>query len=503
MTISSPSRLCARFNTVARVASLFTVLVSLLVLLGWLLNVTVLKSVLPTLVTMKFNTAVAFLLSGIALWLLNRAIHPMGDRLAQTCAVLVALTGGLTLSQYLFGWNLGIDQLVFKEPLTAVGTSHPGRMAPTTALNFLLLGTSLLAVKRPRGVPVAQGCSLLVALFGLLNGVGYLYRVEALYGVASYTQMAVHTVVTFLVLSAGVLCLHPDRGVMVILTDATMGGSLARRLLPWAIGFPILLGWVRLEGERAGLYGTEFGISCFVVVVVVLFSSLIWWHVTMLCRVEEHRQSAESALSRVHQELEQQIQRRTQELTKSNEALQEEIAQRHRMEAELRQSQQDLQDFVEHASIGLHWVGPDGMILWANHAELEFLGYSTEEYVGHHIAEFHADQQVIEDILQRLASNEELRDYEARLRHKDGSIRHALISSNVLWRGRQFIHTRCFTRDITDRKRAEQARQLQFDELKQYKAITVNREIEMIRLKEEVNALLVKLGQPQHYEIRR
>src|SRR5258708_22493088 len=80
--------------------------------------------------------------------------------------------------------------------------------------------------------------------------------------------------------------------------------------------------------------------------------------------------------------------------------------------AEMREGERGLADFVEHASLGLHWVGPDGRILWANQAELELLGYSREEYVGHHITEFHVDRPVIEDILERLKQKETLRNYE-------------------------------------------------------------------------------------------
>ena len=125
-------------------------------------------------------------------------------------------------------------------------------------------------------------------------------------------------------------------------------------------------------------------------------------------------------------------------------------------EEEARQKQEELTDFVENATVGLHWVGPDGTILWANQAELELLGYGREEYVGRNIAEFHADPPVIADILRRLTRNEELHSYEARLRCKDGSIRYVLISSNVFWKDGKFIHTRCFTRDITERKRLEE-----------------------------------------------
>jgi len=122
---------------------------------------------------------------------------------------------------------------------------------------------------------------------------------------------------------------------------------------------------------------------------------------------------------------------------------------------ELRRRERELADFIENAAVGLHWVGADGTILWANQAELDLLGYAREEYIGRKITEFHADRDVIDDILRRLTNRETLHNYEACLRCKDGSVRHVLISSNVMWEGEKFVHTRCFTRDITERKRAE------------------------------------------------
>jgi PAS domain S-box-containing protein len=120
-------------------------------------------------------------------------------------------------------------------------------------------------------------------------------------------------------------------------------------------------------------------------------------------------------------------------------------------------NEEQLRDFVENATIGLHRVGPDGTILWANRAELDMLGYTEEEYIGRPIAAFHADRPIIEDILCKLKQGEVLHDYEARLRAKDGSIKHVLISSSVYAPDGEFVHTRCFTRDITARRQAEEA----------------------------------------------
>ncbi len=129
---------------------------------------------------------------------------------------------------------------------------------------------------------------------------------------------------------------------------------------------------------------------------------------------------------------------------------------RKRVERSLQSRERELSDFVENALVPIHWVGPDGLILWANRAELELLGFRREEYVGHHISEFHADRAAIDDILARLLAKEALRDHDARLRCKDGSIKEVLISSNAYFDGARFVHSRCFTRDVTERKRADE-----------------------------------------------
>lgn len=145
-------------------------------------------------------------------------------------------------------------------------------------------------------------------------------------------------------------------------------------------------------------------------------------------------------------------------------SLENEIRDRRELESSLREAlaarraaELDLRDFLENATVGIHRVGPDGTILWANQAELDLLGYAEADYVGRNITEVHADREVIEDILQRLTSGEQLRDREARLLAKDGSIRHVAIDSNVRFDDGRFLHTRCFTRDITARKHAEEA----------------------------------------------
>lgn len=120
-------------------------------------------------------------------------------------------------------------------------------------------------------------------------------------------------------------------------------------------------------------------------------------------------------------------------------------------------AQDERLDFLENGVYGMHRVGPDGTILWANQAELDMLGYARDEYVGRNIADFHADRGLAHEWLRRLARGGELRDQSARMIAKDGTMRHVLISSNALLRDGKLVSTRCFTRDVSDRWLAQEA----------------------------------------------
>jgi PAS domain S-box-containing protein len=166
-------------------------------------------------------------------------------------------------------------------------------------------------------------------------------------------------------------------------------------------------------------------------------------------------QQAEESLYRAHDALDQRLQERNAELADVNTVLQEQIEVHMRVLEALRRSEQELSDFFDNASVGLYCVGPDGIIIRCNQTELNTMGYTREEYVGHHINEFHADPKTALELLRRLSNNETVQQFEAQIRCKTGSIRHVLIDANVLWEDGQFVYSRCFTRDITRRKQTQ------------------------------------------------
>ncbi|HEX5363922.1 MAG TPA: hypothetical protein VFW59_06615, partial [Gallionella sp.] len=242
----------------AKAAGLFSAAIGALVLLGWMLDMPMLKSIAPGWVAMKANTAVGFILSGLTLWLKASETSRSNRHwrhVEQALASVTILLGLFTMLEFQAGIDLGIDHWLFHEPPDAIGTLAPGRMAPATALCFVLLGSALLLDGKTRrsGVSISA-LALLMALLALAAGLVYLYDTDNLYGLGYAMQLAAHTALGFLVLAAGLLCSLPEHGVVALLRRRDSGGALARRLLPVTLLLPVLIGWLKLEGVRAGLY---------------------------------------------------------------------------------------------------------------------------------------------------------------------------------------------------------------------------------------------------------
>jgi signal transduction histidine kinase len=289
-----------KLTSVSRAAAAFSVAVGLAVLLGWICDVHALIRISPGFATMKANTALAFALSGIALWLLT-SVKPskLLWRVSRVCAVTVALIGLLTLSEFLFEWDIGIDNLIVQDHHTA-HTPRPGRMSQASALGFMLLGVAFLLIdfETRSGKRPAQWLVLPILIDGFIALLGYAYGVESLYRVGAYASIALHTAVLDILISAGFLFARPGKGLMVVATDTTAGGWFFRRLLPTAILFVPLLGWLRLAGQRIGLYTLEFGTALLVMTNVIVLSVLIWWAATFVRNQSLDRTESEQRLGK-------------------------------------------------------------------------------------------------------------------------------------------------------------------------------------------------------------
>lgn len=287
-------RCVSSLRSISRTAAGTVIIVGCLTLVGRGLEVVTLKSVLPVLGAMKAITALAFVLAGMPLWFLqNERASQRRRRLAHACAFTVALLGLLMLSEYFFGWNLGIDQMLLQASLETAGTSNSARMAPATALNFLLLGLALMLLDTRYSQWLIQLLTLAAALIALIPLIGYIYGLHFLYTTSLYSNAPVHTWATFAVLCFGLLFACRERGLMAILASDSAGGAMARRLLAPAILTPAALAWLILASQQAGLYAAEFGLSLVVVLGIVFPVVLIWWSARSLHWMDMERKRAE------------------------------------------------------------------------------------------------------------------------------------------------------------------------------------------------------------------
>ena len=265
---------------------------------GWILGVDALKSVVPGLITMKANTALAFILLGASL---HVAAGEGGRyRTAGRVATLLAFALSATVfSQFVHGHNLGIDLLLFHEPAGTAGTVHPGRMAVNTSLCFVLVSLALLTLDTKRGVVITPAFGLAVMGASLLALVGYLTGLTSLYGFAKQTQMAVPTAFGLLFLGGGLVASRPDRGPMRLFTSDGVGGGLVRRILPVAIPGILLLTVLRLAGQEAGFYTTAVGAWLFASTCIALFVPFVWRVAWSVERTDAERRAMAKELRRL------------------------------------------------------------------------------------------------------------------------------------------------------------------------------------------------------------
>lgn len=305
-------------------------LVSTSVLLGWAINIPILKSVAPNLVSMVPNTALCLLTLGFVLFQHGKAPpKPSRSRVGGALAVAVAVISSLTLLQYFTHSDFGIDQFLFIDDTRLLPSDYPGRMAPVTAICLVFASFSLLLDRLPH---VSCFFAVVVLFFGVLATTGYLFDVSSLYQVIGYTSVAVHTAISLVVLSLGILASRPNQGLLPVVLSNTAGGDMARRLLWMMPLLTVLLGWLVLQGEQEGLYDSKFGSAISTVSTLTASLGVILFIARKLHLADKQRQQALKQLAVLNDNLEQKIAERTQELTVANEKLSEEISERKQAE---------------------------------------------------------------------------------------------------------------------------------------------------------------------------
>ena len=283
-----------QFHIAAGTIAAVVALAGLAVLLGWVFEIPSLKSPFANSSTMKPNTALGLILSGVALALYQLPkLSLAAERVLRVVAGLAIVIGGLTLLQYVTGASVGIDQLLFADDPNPVATEVPGRMARSAAACFILFNSALLLGAAMHRYAVPQLAAASVIAIATVSATSFFVGQGNYSGLAEYTAMAAHESWCFLLLALGFFFARPAEGVMEVVTDDGPGGYVVRRLLPAVFVLPVLLAIATQRGEQHGWYDSAYGTTLFVSTAVGALGAVVWAAGQLLRRLEDRRQTAE------------------------------------------------------------------------------------------------------------------------------------------------------------------------------------------------------------------
>jgi PAS domain S-box-containing protein len=257
-------RLSGRVDLVSIGCSIASGVIAAVVIFGWITHNTALTSFIGS-VTMKLNSAIAILCLSLAVLLLRNNAGGRARRIAGvTFAFIAAVLGTLSMLEYAFGVDLRIDELLVADRMPTAG-SLAGRMSIPSAFTLAIGGLATATLGgRPTtwSTRLREGLAVTMGVVTLLAIAGHLYGAPTLTGaVERFSAMAMNTAVTVMLLSFGILGASRAHVTVRILAAGTPGGRLARRLLPLVVVVPLVTGWLRLEGERYGLYSARTGLA--------------------------------------------------------------------------------------------------------------------------------------------------------------------------------------------------------------------------------------------------
>ena len=399
-------------------AGSFCVLLGLLVLLGWWLDVAALRSFVPGLAGMKPNTAVAFMLAGTALALLARQPAGPWTTWARGAAALVGLLGGLTLLQYAFDIDLGIDRLLFADATAAEATALPARMSPVTALNFVLVSAALLRVRHD----IADWLAVTAASLGVVAVAGYIYG-SFTPTPGPYSAFALHTAAGFTILAGGVIAMRPARGLRRLFLAATPGGALARRIVPAILLVPVVTAWVVLAADRSGDWGGEVTVGVMAFTNIMALVAVAYLTARDLENVESKRSAAEQ---------------------------------------QLRASEARYRELFDAAPVGLFRAAPDGAIQDVNAMLVRLLGYENrDDLMRQRAFDLGGDGQLRELWRSEFERGTWLPGTDSCVRRADGSLIWSDLHARAVRNAHdgRILYYEASLVDVSERKRAQDALQ--------------------------------------------
>ncbi len=399
------------------------ILIPCFVLIGWQFNIELLKSILPQTPAMNPTTAVLFIFSGISLYLIGEEKTDRSKKLGKLIGFLIAIIALTRILGYSTPMDLGIDKIIYGPRLQG------NRMNPNTVLNFLLIGISLFITdaKKEGRIISAQVLAFLAFTISLLAIIGYLYATGSYSGNTVFIPMAIHTAVTFLFLTCGIFLSIYRNGFIGFLMKKNTGGNIARKLIPIGIGVPVLIGLLRLQGQKLHLYDEAYGSALGIILIISIFTLLMLWLAKSLNKTDEKRKEAELRFTNIKDELS------SKEIKYRN--------------------------LIENSGVVIYTTSIDGCITFSSNRAFQLTGYSFIELDEMHFTKL-IDLEWLEEVKGKykwqVKNKIEETLVEFCIRTKQGELKWVEQSAILILENEIPIGFQCIVKDISEKKKMEE-----------------------------------------------
>ena len=419
-------------NKTIQVISLLIMVFAIVVIAVWLFDTKGRFSFVWTFVVVKFNTALCLLLLSSALMLTQYPGFKYGRALLIVFPLVAAFIGALSLSEYVFNINMGIDQLFVHE--ITLNKPNPGRMSISTSIYLVFLGLGLfsLRISSDRRWRIAAQLSFhLVTILSTIALIDNLYNASLYHTILYAGTMDLHTAVIFVLLSSAASLLNPSLGLLKLFLGRRIGDILAKRLFVLITVLVLVYGSARLQVERSKTLPIALTVAVMIVCFLLAMLAVVWYVGRLLNKADDQRTEAEEEVKAINAGLEKRVEERSLEIIKS--------------EAKYR-------SLIEQASDAIYVVDTQGNFTDANDSTCLMLGYIREELLKMNVEHIVDPEELKRDPLSHGYSNPQPVIRERRLKRKNGEVFDAEINVKMFEDDRVMV----IARDITERKIAQQ-----------------------------------------------
>ncbi len=299
------SNLSRAFHIAIWISIITVFVLSFLDLAGWVFKITLFKSISPNWETMKIITSICLIFVAAALVIIQLNLPGiLWKILTGVLATFICLVALITIFVYLYFIKTGHELSLTGISYLTFFIAPVSRMAFLTACNFLLIGFILFLLPADKKKTSSIAHVIIIPVIS----VSYFVIVSYMLGVYSATELdklsvALNTGIAFCGICVAVLLIRPNTWFLTVFTSSDTGGIIARRLIPGLMILPVVIGWLRINGERADLFKSEEGVVLVAITYTLCFLVLVWFTARSVNIIDLKRRNSEESLRESEQRL--------------------------------------------------------------------------------------------------------------------------------------------------------------------------------------------------------